>query len=224
MGKKLRDKAATRKAGTQGLVAGTKFHLREAHNEKNGIFALHERRKRVCELYVRGYSQWEIAKEIKVEQSVVHQDLEAIHSIWQERMVQSFDEHKRRELAKVDEIERLAYAEYARSQKPERTKTTYEEEVGDLTKSGKRTQVKGRLGDSRYLDTLKWCIEMRCKILSITKESKVQVNNLMALSWDEIANTTSTGDTIEQEILQLEGLTSDNNRVEEATSKEGDVR
>ncbi len=175
-------------------------------NGQNGVFAVEYRRKRVSEMYLAGWSQWEIGQELGVSQVTVKHDITELEIIWKEKYSGDIEVLKREQLAKIDRIEQLAMEEYIRSFKAERTVTEYTETNGEFTKDGKRVVRRGRLGDTRYLDQLQWCIEMRAKILGITKEQKnVQINNLMALDWDSIV-ASSTGKEINDEILQLEAL------------------
>ncbi len=183
------------------------LHQKQPDNGQQGIYQLEERRKLVAEMYLRNWSQWEIANHFGLSQNTIQDDLKVIQSVWQQKMVESFDEHKRRELAKIDNLERVANEAYIRSMGIRKTVTKTSGSNGEYTKDEMKIVREKLLGDPRWMDQIKWCIEMRCKILGITKESKdVQVNNLMTLNWEQIVQARTDGADINKEIRELELL------------------
>ena len=99
---------------------------------------------------------------------------------------QDIDKAKAKELAKVDKLERTYWEAWERSlealeRRSTRMSGTITKEV-DAPDGSKRfvqetptqqafTTVE-RLGDSRYLQGVQWCIERRCKILGIDAPEK----------------------------------------------------
>src|SRR5215470_12294572 len=77
--------------------------------------AILERRKNVAARYVRGQTQWEIARAFEVTQATISGDLKAIRAEWLAQAVLDMEAIKARELAKVDETERNAWKAWHRS-------------------------------------------------------------------------------------------------------------
>lgn len=178
-------------------------------NRKNSEYQLHDRRKQVAQMYLQGKTQWDIARAISVSQSLVCQDLKAIREQWLASMLQDFDEKKAQELAKIDNIEEVAWIGYHRSCEDAETKrTTTEQRLdeeeqsadGDKKPKGRKKAgkskmttvkiiedivIKGQAGDKGFLATVQWCVEMRCKIFNFIKPDKQ--NNVVVINWDQLA-------------------------------------
>lgn len=123
-----------------------------------------ERRKNVASRYVRGQTQWEIARAFEVSQATISLDLKAIHAEWLESAVRDLDARKAMELAKVDEVERQAWVAWARSMENAETKR----EKVKIGADGETIKIsKGQAGDPRFLDAVLKCVERRCKILGV---------------------------------------------------------
>lgn len=154
-----------------------------------------ERRKQVASFYLRGMSQWEIARELGCVQGTVSKDLAAIRKEWLASCGRDFDVTMAQELAKVDNIEATAWTAWERSCRdaetlhvetvkgrtrkaketttaPDGTVTVRDIEVGlpDLSRQSKT--VKGQSGDPRFLERVAWCIDRRCKILGVDAAEK----------------------------------------------------
>lgn len=133
-------------------------------------------RRRIADLYLKGWLQADIAEELDIDQSTVSRDIQAIHSVWAESTLIDFDEAKQREIAKVDHLEREYWQAWEAS-KQEKMSTATETAT---TKDGKRdkAQIKReeRNGDPRYLSGVQWCIEKRCKILGIDAPSALELS------------------------------------------------
>lgn len=198
-----------------GYIKNTKLPLNGAHNSGNGIFWLEERRLYVQRNYLSGKSQWEIAKELNVNQSTIQADIEHIRSRWKIESLQSMDDFKSKELAKLDELERKATEEYLRSRRNAKIVTRYNES-GMVDKEGKRVVIEGRIGDAKFLQQIAWCIEMRCKIMGVLKDVKNVNVSLLSLNWEDIS-TDNGANTINNQILELEAHT--NNKENDNESK-----
>lgn len=74
-----------------------------------------DRRARVAELYLQGFSQAHIAREMKVTQPTVSTDLAAIRKEWKANAVLDYDEKLYSELAKIENLERMATEAFFRS-------------------------------------------------------------------------------------------------------------
>jgi hypothetical protein len=152
-------------------------------------FAILERRKNVCQRYLRRESQWTIAQSLGVDQSVISTDLKAIRKEWVKSAVADFGERQAEELAKVDEIERAAWIGWAKSQEDAQTlvaEVSEQEEAADAKKkkaqkprrqTTKQT-TKGQAGDPRFLAIILKAIERRCTILGLDAAKRLQITGL----------------------------------------------
>jgi hypothetical protein len=135
-------------------------------------FEILQRRKAVCERYLRGESQWTIARAFEVSQPTIAGDLKAIRAEWMAASVAAFDERKAQELAKVDELERVYWQAWAKSQMPKKVKGRKKNENGIET----TLREERRDGDPRFLDGILRCIEKRCAIVGIIKPGATNIN------------------------------------------------
>lgn len=122
-----------------------------------------ERRRNVATRYLRGQTQWEIARAFEISQATVSKDLKAIQREWLAESVLHRAEWTARELARVDEVERNAWAAWTRSQENATTRRKKQrpdgEEVVETTK--------GQVGDSKFLDVVLRCVAKRCELLGL---------------------------------------------------------
>jgi len=130
-------------------------------------------RRRIADLYLQGWLQADIAKDIGVAQSTVSRDLVALHGEWKKSALLDFNEAKAQQLAKIDRLEREYWEAWARS--CEDAETVRQE--GDPKKPPSRVikTSKGQAGSSQFLQGVQWCIDKRCKILGIDAPQKVEV-------------------------------------------------
>lgn len=136
-------------------------------------------RLEIAQLYIRGRYQSEIAEMMGLSQQQISHDLKMIQREWQRSTTIALDEHKNRELARIDHLEQTAWAEWEASRRETKTKTVKAKNANSTEKT-LRTQE--QCGDPRYLQTIQWCIEQRCKILGIYQQAELSglVINLVA--------------------------------------------
>jgi hypothetical protein len=132
-------------------------------NEKR--LALLERRKNVAARYLRGQTQWEIARAFGLNQSTISDDLKAIHREWLAQAVEDRDTWIARELARLDECERQAWQAWSKSQ--ENSETLRARLRGNQAETEKISR--GQAGDPRFLDLVLKCVHMRAVILGLEK-------------------------------------------------------
>lgn len=132
------------------------------------------RRKEVARLYLQQKTQAEIAQSLGVTQVTVSNDLKAVHAEWVKAAVMDMNEFKQRELERIDALEREAWKAWIRScekakEKSTKAKTTALDrgtpDYFEVTESEREL-----LGDPRYLEIVKSCIDLRCKIMGVYKE------------------------------------------------------
>jgi len=143
-----------------------------------------ERRKNVAERYLRGQTQWEIARAFEVDQSQVSRDLAWARKQWVASTVCKIDEHKARELAKVDALERTYWEAWVESKQPK--------ETTESGKTDKHTRVslkrEQRDGNPAFLAGVQWCIDKRCEILGLNAPVKnLNMNADLLKLFDELA-------------------------------------
>ena len=138
---------------------------------KSKRLKLSERRAKVVDLYLQGYTQHAIAKEVHSTQGTISKDLNAIRSQWLSSRIRNFDEAKEIELKKIDRLECEAWSAWKRSQEDAVTNKTMME-GGDAPKSKAERTVKGQTGDAKFLTVVRQCIECRCKLLGLDTPEK----------------------------------------------------
>lgn len=143
----------------------------------------------LSERYLSGIPQYEIARQLKVTQQTVSNDLKELQSRWLASSLVNIDEVKARELAKIDYLERVYWEGYERSIRVEETTT--------VRASGAVRQVPGsdtqfiqekdattiktqhsRDGNTSYLQGVQWCIDRRCKLLGIDAPTKLTATSI----------------------------------------------
>src|SRR5574341_1962026 len=137
------------------------------HRSKSG--AARDKRK-IASLYLRGFTQIEIAKYIKVNQSTVSRDIKKLIDEWRTERIYDINEAKARELAKIDELELVYWEAWRRSQEDAVTHTEGSTATGEID----TTQTKGQAGDPRFLDGVLKCIQKRCEILGVEAPTKLE--------------------------------------------------
>lgn len=137
-----------------------------------------KRRQEVAERYLRGEYQSAIAQSFGVDTATISRDLAAIRAQWLAAAVRDFDAAKAQELAKIDEVERAAWAAWERSTQD---KEVAVQEAGADKKLKKATLRKeGQSGNPAFLNTILTCIERRCAILGLDAPKRFVIN------WDEL--------------------------------------
>lgn len=143
-----------------------------------------------------------------VTQRIICKELKAVREEWLKSAVDSYAEAKAKELAKIDHVEEVAWEKFWESCKKAEQRTTKREKMlkpkklpkvptkkgtglpkqppvpeeieyeMTLTKEQTERVVKGQVGDPRWIDQVKWCVEMRCKILDLVKPPEINQTNV----------------------------------------------
>jgi hypothetical protein len=141
-------------------------------------------RRRIADLYLQGWIQADIAKEIDISPATVSRDIKFLQKEWQESTLVDIDAAKSQELAKIDRLEREYWTAWERScedaetitQKTKGVVKRRQEEDGTFVaeRPAEATKTsKGQAGDPRFLAGVQWCIERRCKILGIDAPTSI---------------------------------------------------
>lgn len=141
---------------------------------QNNKSIISERRKQVAELYLQGWWQTEIAKEVKVTQQCVSQDLSVLRRLWQQSAMVNIDKIKAKELAKIDRLESEYWTAWDKS------KTDYQrvisKKIGNIH-AEKTLQDIVLSGDARFLQGIQWCINKRCEIFGINAPKEIDLKS-----------------------------------------------
>jgi hypothetical protein len=153
----------------------------------------------IAEWYCRGETQEWMAVELarlrksigyRVSRQTISRDLKEIRSRWLESSVRDFDEAKAEELAKIDHLEREAWAEYLRSKEVQK-KSVHKTVQGDKSLHEAKLEELNRVGDVRFLQVVERCIDRRCKLLGLDAPVKTDITSGgQPLNIVEVAYTT----------------------------------
>lgn len=139
-------------------------------------------RQTIADMRLKGHTIAEIVKHSRLSRSTVMREIRSLAAQWQASAVEATHEHRARELARLEAIEREAWAEWERSCKPyskevtERTRHAGKgEEGGDLV--GEPTVIRRetgtRVGDAKFLQVVLSAVDARRKLLGLDAPSKV---------------------------------------------------
>jgi len=146
-----------------------------------------QRMNLTLEYYLRGRSFRDIAKELGCGLSTTKRDIDAIRDEWRRSRMDAYGHEQLHELAKIDAIEREAWSQWEASKKEE-VATRAETEVqiieganGTVVRKpgGEKVVRTTRLrnADPRYMETIRWCVEQRCKLLGLLAPQKIAPTN-----------------------------------------------
>lgn len=144
----------------------------------SSIFSKEQRQNMVLEHYLRGKSFRQISKEVSCSLHTVHRDIAAIRDEWRRARAEKMgDAEMLMELARVDGIEREAWAQWESSKKEEVESHASTEVIIEQGPDGQSVRKPGkekitrktriRNADPRYMDIVCWCVEQRCKLLGL---------------------------------------------------------
>jgi hypothetical protein len=137
-------------------------------------FVVSERRRRVAELYLKGLTQAEIARETDTTPHAVCSDIAAVRDLWRQGAVKDFTEAVGTELARLDVLEKEYWDAWMRSRgdlvkhRAKRKRTPDGE--GDADE--RMTQREKRDGSAGFLEGVRWCIDRRIKLLGLDAPTK----------------------------------------------------
>lgn len=187
---------------------------------KNDEYQALDLRAKIAKHYLSGKSQAEIGVLIGCSTANISYHLKRIREEWLKRIVQDYNTAKAIEVAKIDRMEELAWASFAKScednivrqRETERGIRVVKNEDGTTTTelAPSPTSVtskkisKGQAGDPRFLERIAWCIDYRCKLFGILKEQPTTVNQLI-LNFDQLYGKPDfTDDPIERRIQAVQ--------------------
>lgn len=150
------------------VVKGTTDNVRSDHERERDLVE-------ISALYLKGLTHFEIAEEINakhykasgrsVSRRQISYDVQKLLARWQKTATNNIDERRAVELAKLDRIEREAWAAWERSMS--------EREIP--TKNGETMFITPD-GDPRFLQLVQSCVADRRKMLGLDAPTKSEVS------------------------------------------------
>jgi len=166
--------------------------------------------KRIGEMYLRGWSQAEIAEELKLSVPTISRDLAKLQDAWVKSSLVDYDKAKGKELAKIDQLECEYWDAWLQSREDKETETQKAIAVGktkeDMLPFRKEAtkREEGQTGDPRFLTGVQWCINKRCEILGLDAPVKSDFTS-GGKSLADIQKWKEVEDKNLKEVMLLEG-------------------
>ena len=133
--------------------------------------------ERISDHYLRGYTQWQIGEILGVTQQQICYDLKELQKRWKESALRNFDEAKAQELAKIDRLELEYWDAWHNSRGQKKISSTERTDMASGQRNKAQIRTEDLLGDPRFLEGVRWCVDRRCKILGLDAPSKVAPTN-----------------------------------------------
>jgi predicted transcriptional regulator len=139
-------------------------------------------RRNISRLYLQGITQMAIAEQLGLSQSTISRDLFYIEKEWQQARINDIDENKKKELARIDNLEREYWDAWRRSQEKSKVEVTRMQGKAsrpDQTttpapdKLEKMSRTEDNVGDPRFLQGVAWCINKRAELLGLNSYKSV---------------------------------------------------
>lgn len=157
------------------------------------------RRQEIGRRYLRGETQAAIATALGCSQGRVSRHLARLRTEWRDAAAGSMAAKLERELARVDQLEREAWAAWQQAA----------DALAQATHDApdKPTTAK-RLPPSKALETVRWCIEQRCKLFGLYAPQKIAATNLegTAPAWSPEQMEQFARSLTDEELATLRGL------------------
>ena len=135
-------------------------------------FEIQDRRRIVAERYLRGQTQWQIARSLEVTQSTISDDIKAIRKEWRDAYLKDYEQLKDRELAKIDLMEREYLEAWERSKKERQYSRTRKRVARTGNADEAEVRKEQRDGNPKFMDGTLRCVEMRCRLLGMLDKKK----------------------------------------------------
>jgi len=159
---------------------------------KNNGDLVARRRAIISDLYLKGYYQSDIARQVNVSQQQISKDLAVIRKQWKESAIRNYDEALDQELARINKREIEAWEAWEKSKEQFRQRTIKGRAIGDSETNivEKSETTEERYGDARLLSLVEACSKQRCDLLGLNKapiEKPKEVNvNLSGLTTEQL--------------------------------------
>jgi len=164
----------------------------KTHKKALKRMEIRDRRRQVSALYMRGWTQFEIAKSLSLSPTTVYSDLKAVRKEWLNKAINNYQARQAEELAKLDNLEKECWKQYHALMGKEKVT-----EIKRLLPSGDggpsvMTTVERRVETQppweRYLDKIITIIERRCRLLGINEPDRLDIGGDLAAALRELAD------------------------------------
>ena len=134
------------------------------------------RRRKIADLYLKGYTQEDISIKVGCSRPQVSNDLRKLHAIWLAESINDIEKLKMKELAKLDKLEQTYWEAWDKTitdfqQKSVKAKGKKGSEKPEYQEQSVKDMIS--MGNPLYLSGIERCIELRCKILGVNAPIKV---------------------------------------------------
>lgn len=117
----------------------------------------------VARMFCRGASHREIAQAIGVSRQQADYDCQTLLQRWRDETTSTRDI----ELAKINHLEATAWDAYERSCRDAETRIAKTVTTADGERTEATQREEGQVGDPRWLEIVRWCINRRCELLQL---------------------------------------------------------
>lgn len=128
-------------------------------------------KKLVAQYYLQGRTQSDMVEELSISMTTVQKYLRELREEWKVKALYDFSLAKAEQLARIDEVERVAWEGFHKSVNGSVSTTTMKSKGS--TSSKMRTKTKPSVSDTKWLDKIQWCVEQRSKILGLYAPKKI---------------------------------------------------
>src|SRR5262245_2147340 len=143
---------------------------------------IEERRSRVSELYLQGFTMRDIGLEVGVHFTQVFSDIKVIRSDWRSNQIKNFEMLKNQELAKCDIVEIEAWKGWARTVGLHKVKRQELGVAGDGSPNKRLVTTEEKFaGDPRFLAIVMTCVKQRCDILGINSPIETRLTGRLSI-------------------------------------------
>lgn len=168
----------TRKASKRSATGLRKTHNKFASNATKEARELvfSDRRlqetEKICELYLQGYSFFEISKSVGLNPHVVKSVVDQSRQVWIERHNQSLSDLTAEQISKIDMVESRAWESYYESRKLylEKQDSSGSNDKGSFSSS--RTTKRKQVGSAEFLNIILNCVKQRSELLGLGKRDE----------------------------------------------------
>lgn len=156
--------------------------------------------KTITRLYIQGYYQSDIAKQVNISQQQVSRYINKIINEWKNSDLININEHKKKELEKLNVIESEAWQAWHNSTKEKLTKIARNK--NEVTE--KTVKSEDNYGNSIFLKIVLDCIDKRCKILGLNAPVQASAKLKAEITGPDNTIKEMTKDQLEKFILELD--------------------
>ncbi len=174
-------------------------HKNAHHENKVKKFKKEHALTRISELYLRGWIQADIAKDIGISANTVSKLLAEVRKRWLVNQVNNFELRKSMELERIDKLEREYWDAWDKSKKGQNkiisTRLNRTTMRGDSTEVTEGQEFLDTPGDPRFLEGIQKCIALRTRILGLEEATKIEHSGTISVNNYHMDNRERLTDT-----------------------------